>query len=641
MKKRKHICLIVSNINGYHAKRILEGAKCQCKKYDYDLSVFFTKDVLSYYEQAFVEGEINIYNLINYKLYDGIIVDTLGLSANMNLLDKIIADIKKQYDGPVVTLSMQYEDFPLIENQNEEILREMCRHMVVHHQYKKISILTGHKGGSEAESRLEIFLDELGKCGVSVKDDQIFYGDFWYSSGESLAKKIISGEVEKPEAVICASDHMALGLIGELNKNGIRVPEDIAVIGFEGTLVAKLNQTTLSSFESNDSKVGAMSIDYIRTKIDPDLEIVEYEEDAKSKFCKGKSCGCALDSTDLVKDLGPYIYHNDTNFFDEDSDVRSNIGVLLDSYCYEDLCSATDVESCINKIASAAYFIHPFEKFYLCLREDWLDINNDITEGYPDKMKVVVQRNMDHTLPVCSNQDGLVFDTESMLPGLFDERKEPGVFYFNAIHFNSIVFGYCVIQRDMDLPSLNIVYKNWVRFVSNSLEMTRAKNRYMVMSVRDAMTGLYNRRGMTVQLDKMLKEIKDSEKLYVAEIDMDGLKYINDTFGHNDGDSCINRLSNIISGLLAENEIAVRAGGDEFYVIGVGEYTTEICEEKKERFLQAIKEKGVFPDKMYMLSASIGYTIWNHESELCMDELITKADEEMYRFKVARKMNRM
>lgn len=640
MMKRKHICLIISNINGYHEKRILEGTKSQCKKYDYDLSVFFTKDVLSYYEKAFVDGEINIYNLINYKLFDGVVIDPLGFAGSTETLEKIIAAIKSQYEGPVVTLSLQCEDFPLVETQNEEILREMCQHMVTYHHYNKIFILTGPKGNSEGESRLEIFLDELGKCGVSMNDNQIFYGDFWYTSGENLAKKIISGELEKPDAVICASDHMAIGLTGELTKGGVKVPEDVAVIGFEGTLVAKLNAIPLSSYESNDAKAGAMAIDYIKSTIDPDIEVAPYESDIKSKFCRGRSCGCKTDSADFVKNLGPYIYHNDTNFSDDGEGVRSNIGVLLDSYCYEELCSATDVESCINKIAGAAFFIHPFETFYLCLREDWLDVNNDIIDGYPEKMKLVVERNKDHTLPVCSNQDGKIFDTELMLPDLFAEREEPAVFYFNAVHFNNIVFGFCVMRRKMDLPPLDIVYKNWIRFVTNSLEMTRAKNRYMVMSVLDSMTGLYNRRGMTQYLEMMINTMTASDKLFVAVIDMDGLKYINDTFGHKDGDACINRLGCIIRNVLSENEIAVRAGGDEFYIVGVGEYTSENCEAKKENFLQAVSENGVFPDKEYNLSASIGYTLWNHENKLDLDELITRADEKMYQFKVARKMNR-
>ena len=79
-----------------------------------------------------------------------------------------------------------------------------------------------------------------------------------------------------PEAFICASDHMALGLIERLKRRGIRVPEDVIVIGFEATEEAMMNRTTLTSFRSNDTKTAADGVDCLRTLMEPNAEISPY-----------------------------------------------------------------------------------------------------------------------------------------------------------------------------------------------------------------------------------------------------------------------------------------------------------------------------------------------------------------------------
>jgi PleD family two-component response regulator len=71
------------------------------------------------------------------------------------------------------------------------------------------------------------------------------------------------------------------------------------------------------------------------------------------------------------------------------------------------------------------------------------------------------------------------------------------VFYFAAVHFGDNTLGYDMLQRELsDKHLLNLVFRNWLRLVNNSLEMARAKNRYVQLSTKDNMTGLYNRRGM-------------------------------------------------------------------------------------------------------------------------------------------------
>lgn len=79
------------------------------------------------------------------------------------------------------------------------------------------------------------------------------------------------------------------------------------------------------------------------------------------------------------------------------------------------------------------------------------------------------------------------------------------------------------------------------------------------------------------------------ENLFACVIDMDGLKYINDTFGHQEGDFGIIAVSKAVKAITEGNELCVRAGGDEFFVIGIGQYDDKRLEWKKKHFYESLE----------------------------------------------------
>ncbi len=631
----------MSDAKEMHSKQIVEGAISQCKKYGYDLSVFTTATTLKYFHPEYNIGASNIFNLINFELFDGVVIDTLTLSnTSRDSLDKLYERIKTQAKCPVVNLSYEYEDYKTIVSQNDDVLRSMCRHMVEVHNCRKFCILTGPEGECESVQRLNIMTSELSKYGITIENDQIFYGDFWYTSGEKLADRIASGEVSRPEAILCASNHMGLGLIKRLVKNGLRVPEDIAVIAFDTTELSMLNDIPMTSYDSNWIGTSADAVDYIRNIIEPEQELLPYVSDSEKCLSLGKSCGCHFENSGLVKSLGASIYRTERNFLDEDLVNTIDIGYLMEGNCYDLLCESKNIEECFYNILDSTYAVRPFEKFYLCLRNRWEDFNEDIKVGYPEQMKLVIKRDECTGESFHSNAAGILFDTKEMVPGLKDFREEPNIFYFMAMHFNDVNFGYSVLQRKMDSKHLDIVYRNWIRFVCSALEMIRMREIYFHMSIVDSMTGMTNKRGMYEALDRMLFKMKPDESIYVAVIDMDGLKYINDTFGHVDGDMCLKRLSHVINLITKPNEISVRAGGDEFYIIGVGDYSENILKDKIVEFERTLNENNVFEGKEYTLSASIGNTLSSKTESFDIDNLIKSADKKMYEHKKARKKAR-
>lgn len=627
---RKNICFITARPEKSHGIRLLDGIFTQCQKYGYNVTVVSSLTHLQNFAKTFSTGEQNIYNLIDYSCFDAVILDTVTLTEDYSgtIMRKISDRIQKQCHVPVVGLIVPYRNFHYIKNHNEPILREMCRHVIEVHNKKNICILTGHKGHPEAESRLSIFLDEIQKHGLTVSDEHIIYGDFWYTSGISLAEDLLDGTVSMPDAVICASDHMALGLIEKLKTNGVKIPEDIIVVGYEGTAEASLSTTTLTTFESNEKQSAAEAVDYIRKQLEPDAEIYPFVNNMDSVMHIGMSCGCEPDierASNVFKDA---LYITIRNYTSSDFTENVDIGQLMESYVFEKLTSSSTPQRCIDNIYENTNLIEPFTNFYLCLIDNWLDIDSEIINGYPDKMRLVLASSNNGELSFHESEQSFLFDTKQMIPRMHEDCDVPYVFYFSAVHFNEKTLGYAVLQRELsNSHRINLVYRNWLRFVNNSLEMVRAKNKYMINAVRDQMTGLYNRRGMYEELEKLLSDSKSTDRLFIAVMDMDKLKYVNDTYGHNEGDFCITAIGNAARSVTLTSEICVRAGGDEFFIIGVGDYDESDINKRTKKFTNTMNNISDTSGKPYIITASIGCAVGSKDS---FDETLSAADKAMY-----------
>lgn len=641
MSRRKTIALLNLMPETTHSNNIARGIFGQCQKYGYNVASFASMTPLSFYYQDYADGERAIYDLPDYSGFDGIVIDAIPLTdQSVPEFPPHLAELLKDAKCPVVCMGVGIGDYKVITSSNDFNLREIVRHVVCYHGKRDIIVLTGPKGKHEAEDRLTIFLDELEKLGVDVPEENIVYGNFWYDCGTALADEILSGKRKLPEAVISASDHMALGLVDRLSKKGIKIPEQMIAVGFEATQEALLGEVSLSSFESNFTKTAADAVDYIHSIIDPDVPLQPYEPQADKIFHPAMSCGCEPDLRRAAHAFKDALYYRSRNYTEEELMDNIDIGLLMENYVPEILTSSETPDACMENIYHNSYLTLPFLNFGLCLREDWLTASQSDLNGFTDKMILAVANSKVGDLNYHEAEKRVVFDRRIMHPALQNYTEEPCVFYFSAVHYSNRVLGYTMLQRKLtDRHILNVVFRNWLRNVNSALQMVRTRNRYVMLSIRDNMTGLYNRRGMYERFEKMRAAAKPEDRLFTAVIDMDGLKYVNDTFGHNEGDYGINAVSKAAQQSARTEEFCVRAGGDEFYVIGIGSYADDECEYRCAAYLAALADISANSGKPYPISASIGCAL-SDAGDFDLEELLRTADEEMYRFKVMRKKHR-
>ena len=154
---------------------------------------------------------------------------------------------------------------------------------------------------------------------------------------------------------------------------------------------------------------------------------------------------------------------------------------------------------------------------------------------------------------------------------------------------------------------------------------------------KDTLTGMYNRRCLEYQGDKIFNDARlFGSKLYLAVIDMDGTKYINDNYGHEEGDFAIVKLCDIIRDVYKDMGICIRTGGDEFVVIAgdSDEGMARSWDARIESLADEFNKSGVKPYSIYV---SVGSVCKMPGRTDTISSFIKESDEIMYENKMRNK----
>ncbi len=161
--------------------------------------------------------------------------------------------------------------------------------------------------------------------------------------------------------------------------------------------------------------------------------------------------------------------------------------------------------------------------------------------------------------------------------------------------------------------------------------ISKEKERLILKVERDELTNVYNRRYIMSELETMCNE--NTDPFYVLFIDINALKFTNDTYGHKDGDRLIIKITHAILTAIRENDIVARIGGDEFLVVMPNVQVDE-CKKVIERIKKSIDKQNE-TDKI-LISASIGSIYVNEEvKKLGVSHILSVADENMRENKAA------
>lgn len=597
----------------------------------------FTCDGWTYESHfKYENGEYNIYELPDFAKYDGVIINSDTIH-DVSVVEKTIQKIKAA-GVPCVSMNVKWDGALFVHMENETGMCAIMEHLIEVHHAKRIYYLSGPLHNQDAGKRLDAYREMMEKYQLPWDEEEIIYGDYTFKSGIKAVEQYLKWDKPLPDAIVAANDEMAVGAILTLQKAGYQVPEDVMVTGYDNSLIAEINHPRVTTVMRGEYEAGEMAYRELMQAIrgeNPPLEDIVY-----GKPIFAQSCGC-----DKRKHSHSHAQLQEM-YIRKSVETNDNLELLKSSAAeFTGLETFDDLRECIQ---SYIKWLNP-DYFYLCLCgsiENYYEELEQMAEGkergrntkaYTDDIWVPLA----YEKGVFSSYDG--FQKGNLLPP-FCNKGDKGDFYVVLpLHHQEFCFGYCVIGNYW--PALeNRFFQHFILSLDNAMETVRRQDTMKAMLGRlsrmwlyDELTGVNNRAGFCKFAPRIIDEAR-TRKLPVAVIfaDMDGLKKVNDSYGHEEGDKYIRAMADILERNRHHGELLTRYGGDEFVIVLNGYYEENI-KEYIDKIKGSISNYNRLYPRKYMLDASIGYYVEPDAEAVNLDTLIELADRNMYQEKRSKK----
>lgn len=623
------VAVVVSALDEEYQYNILRGINLFAHEKQINISCFaaFGGMVDS---KSFDIGEYSIYNLVDYSKFDGIIL-MLNTFGDGDLRTRMINNVRNAGKPTVVFESKEAPDFYDISINNFSVMKELVNHIIQFHGAKKLNFITGPKANPEAISRFEAFCAAMEENGLNVEDERVYWGNFRSYDGKQAIDQFVASDLPMPDAVICANDSMALTALSSLEKLGYKVPEDIIVTGFDNTFNARNSFPALTTVKRPLIQAGYKACKLVYELVEGIGQPTNIVLEATPVF--SESCGCCAQTSDDLREYKKSTYKK----IEDTNNYIHALNRLTAGLAEAETASATyDVlKQCIADLE--------LDKFCLCLCENWQasfssapPIVNET--GYSTYMKSPFIWEKGE----CRNKP--LFESKDMYPEGFGKGGD--ISYFLPLHFGDHCLGYYIITNS-DFPTSSLLCHTLTMNLSNSIEnirklyhLNKAMDELNRLYVIDPLCGIYNRNGFMNISEDMLRECAaHRNKILLGFIDMDGLKFINDNYGHNEGDFAIQHLSRVIKQCCGTNYICARFGGDEFVIFGTDVQESD-ADELARRLEALLQSANNSLNKPYTISASLGSIVTVAQNTDTIYNLVEQADNKMYESKKHKKMSR-
>lgn len=195
---------------------------------------------------------------------------------------------------PVVVIGRRDETgLDVVAADNVSGLTALVEHLTSNksHGYRRLCFVTGPKDAPDARERQAAFEEGILASRHAVID-QVIHGDFSEGSGAAAAQALLGrGRRSLPEAVVCANDQMAFGVLHELQRAGIRIPADVALTGFDDVYPSRLMDPPLTTVSQPFRELGTRAARRLLDRIGEPALTTRAELLPTSAVIRA-SCGC-------------------------------------------------------------------------------------------------------------------------------------------------------------------------------------------------------------------------------------------------------------------------------------------------------------------------------------------------------------
>lgn len=274
--KTETLGMLLPDLHGAFFSEVIRGSDITARQEGYHLLVSSSHNDKSEIEAAMraMHGRV-----------DGLIIMSPLIDAetlNANLPTSL----------PLVLLNCTVRDQTVeaLNVDNYQGSYDMVRHLAGH-GHSRIALITGSEGNIDAEERKRGYRAALDDAHLSFKPELEVQGSFNEESGYRAVKHLL-GIRERPTAIFASNDSMAIGAMSALRTLGVRVPEEVAVAGFDDIPIAKFMKPSLATVRVNMSELGLLSVKRLLNAIKHKNKHVRQQTLLHVTVMPRESCGC-------------------------------------------------------------------------------------------------------------------------------------------------------------------------------------------------------------------------------------------------------------------------------------------------------------------------------------------------------------
>jgi len=549
---------------------------------------------------------------------------------------------------PVISASIDLEtdNSYAVMHDCKQVYLEILEHLKNTHNCKKIAFMSANATQSpEALDRFASFKEALSATGLEFDENLVFEGNFVdYDTKIAILNKYKSKEDLNFDAIVCASDLMAIGCYHAFEEIGVSVPDDVKVIGFDDSIYATLSNPKLSTISQNVEGQGAACAELA-------LKLLRGERLNKIQYSDllvlyRQSCGCI----ELSNQSSTYKDKNGKVCIESDkkgNTIDLYMNEILEKHKY---ASLLDQVKSANTLRQLYYNIHTIvdismlEDMAICLYDEPLFLNKLEDNVIPSKVEMYMYSTRKTGEKVF--RPGIIFNPKKTLCPINSIREERGIYILYPIFSGEENYGYMICKpRKSNFGAYTINMRILASAISASVEYTNTitqkeqltnantklantNTSLYMQSKTDELTKILNRRGFMEIGQRSIDVIQELNNTCVVFFaDMDGLKSINDNYGHEMGDKAIKLQAEVLSKAFRSSDVVGRLSGDEFAVIA-NSMSLENVDAMKEKIRKMNEEYSKNNDLPFTLSVSMGAVDLTHSNILT--KLLTEADALLY-----------
>ena len=219
---------------------VLNGLKIQAEKLGYDITFINT---------CFENRKMSYYEHCRYRNFEGVVI----VCANFD--DPDVTELMNS-EIPVVTIDYVHHNCTAVTSNNIQGMEDLVKY-IYSQGHRKIAYIHGQEGSSVTRDRLASFYRTIDELGLEIPDTYVRSADYLETKGSAKQTKELLNLEDPPTCIIYPDDTSLIGGRNVIIEMGLRIPRDISVAGYDGTMISQLLYPKLTTIRQNTEMIGS------------------------------------------------------------------------------------------------------------------------------------------------------------------------------------------------------------------------------------------------------------------------------------------------------------------------------------------------------------------------------------------------